>query len=136
MADAATTVKKWSAKDISLTINGNEVDDYKSFKWQGEDEGVNHIVTPKKVAGFEFTAAEPKATLKVLTTSETLTTLREYKKNRTVFPVVYQSPYKLVTITNAVVGPIEEDEQAKETPTVTVSFLSMEIDVQDVKPDE
>lgn len=123
-----TEAHVWYVSEVSIVVNGTEIDEYVSFVYEGDEDVASHIKASKGVTGYQYKGGEPKATLKVKSTCSKMSTLYDIRDNKIQVPITFQTPVKTVNCISAIIASIKEDEVAEDTPGYTISILAMKIE--------
>jgi len=122
-----TQAPVWNASEVSVSIDGTEVDAYNSFVYEGDEDLGSHIECTTGTAGYQYKGPKPKATLKVKTTCSALPHLYELRDAKTQVPITYSSPVKTANLISAVIQSIKDGEDSNGAPETTVEILAMKI---------
>lgn len=118
-------IQTWDVRDVSLTINGQEIDAFISYEPLDGEDKVAHIKVPKGVVGFEFSGNEPKFTLIVKGTSSSLPLLYSLRDNKTISQINFVTPAFVINTVDAIIASIKPGAVKDTTPDITVSGLAM-----------
>lgn len=125
---ATTSISEWDANDISLVIGGVEIPDYVDFSWNNKNN-ISHIVSSNKgPTGYNEKYGEPRAQATINATSEALTTLNQWKKDKTTVNFTFMAPGLVVKGYDCKIEDISPGRVVDKAPTVTVSIIALKID--------